>query len=1484
MFSFASAFNQDIGSWNVSNVTNMNSMFNFATAFNQDIGSWNVSSVTDMTNMFASASAFNQDIGSWKVSSVTKIFGMFSFASDFDQDIGDWDVSNVGNMFSMFQSASAFNQDISEWDVSGVVNMNNMFLEASAFNQDIGSWDLSSAVNMNGMFQGASAFNQDIGDWNVSNVIGMANMFENVALSVDNYDALLRGWSTIDSDESPLSKGVTFHGGNSEYCPATAAARGILTYTYGWNITMDGGPSRSCPSDASLFDLSLSPVSLNETFSPTVTTYSASVDYTTSSATITVTTTNSSATTTIVATDADGAPLTVDGTMVSSFTVGANTITVAVTAQDETTTQNYTITVTRAASRDDFVTIWRTQEDDERITIPTFPEEAYKYDVDWGDGNVDRDQTAATHTYSTAGDYEVRIRGDFPRIYFNNSGDKEKIIAINQWGAQQWTSMESAFYGASNLAGQKASDAPDLSSVTDMSNMFSGASAFNQDIRAWDVSSVINMVRMFERASSFDQDIGDWDVSSVTNLGMVSMFERASSFDQDIGAWDVSSVTNMERMFRNATDFNQDIGAWDVSSVTTMLRMFDGAAAFNQDIGDWDVSSVTNMSLMFRKAALSMDNYGALLIGWSTLEGGETLQSGVKFSGGESMYCSTAVAARGILTEAPNSWTIDDNGQSDGCSFDAILSTLSLSPGSLNETFDPTITAYSASVGSTTGTATITTATTNSNATTTIVAIDADGASLTVTTIVAIDAGSTPLTVDDTIVSGFTLGANIITITVTSQDQTTMREYTITVTRADPGDATLSALSLSNTDLVFVRGATDYTTSVPNDITNTTVTATPTDANATVTIVGADADDTSLTVIDTTVSGFTIGDNIITIAVTALDGTMLNYMITVAFEDTAPSFGTVSIPPQMFVVGVDVSVALPEAVSIGNGSAAYSLSPELPSGLSYAADMRSITGNPTEALPPTAYTYTVTDSDGDAVPLVFTIAVYTPVEVGEIDDLAFTANKPITALILPEATGGSGESVYSVSGLPEGLTFAPETRRVFGTPETRRVFGTPVGEGPHVVTYTATDEAGEGAVLVPAVRTFIIEIEGDTEPSFETVSIPEQIYSVGRTIATTVLPAASGGNGVPIYSLSPALPSGLEYTANNRSITGNPTGALPPTAYTYTVTDRDGDAVPLVFTIAVYEPLELDKVDNRTFTANKPIEAFTLSPATGGSGEYDYSVSGLPEGLTFAAVTIEVSGTPEREGTFVIEDTASDAVVMVPEPAEGLTFTAVTIEISGTPVGEGTFTVTYSASDAMIMVLESAVQTFAIEIEADTAPVANAGVDQSVVEGMTVALDGSGSSDPGGQPLTYLWEQVSGPGVTLNNTAAVNPTFTAPDVTTTAVLTFSLTVTDASDAASAAATVTVTVYPELSIPAIDDRTFTANVRIEAFTLPAATGGSGEYAYEVTGLPDGLTFAAGTLDISGDGYDGQTATWLSTRHQTLIPPWIPSWRLRCRPSR
>ena len=130
--------------------------------FNQPIGNWNTSNVTNMSAMFGTENnMFNQPIGKWNVSKVVDMSGMFWGASNFNQSLEQWDVSSVKDMSRMFNGAKSFNQPLKNWDVSSVKDMSSMFEEAKAFNQSLKNWDVSSVKDMSSMFDGATSFNLD---------------------------------------------------------------------------------------------------------------------------------------------------------------------------------------------------------------------------------------------------------------------------------------------------------------------------------------------------------------------------------------------------------------------------------------------------------------------------------------------------------------------------------------------------------------------------------------------------------------------------------------------------------------------------------------------------------------------------------------------------------------------------------------------------------------------------------------------------------------------------------------------------------------------------------------------------------------------------------------------------------------------------------------------------------------------------------------------------------------------------------------------------------------------------------------------------------------------------------------------------------------------------------------------------------------------------------------------------------------------------
>lgn len=315
--------------------------------------------------------------------------------------------------------------------------------------------------------------------------------------------------------------------------------------------------------------------------------------------------------------------------------------------------------VTQAVSftTNDFITTWDTTKSgtssSTQITIPGTGS-GYNYSIYWeslssstATGTIATSTSASkTITFPEAGQYKVAIKGTYPRLFFFNNGDKLKILTVEQWGGNLWTSMAGAFYGCANLT-VPATDAPDLSGITgttpSISSMFRGATSFNQSINHWVITSNI-------------RDLG-------------SMFRDATSFNQPLDNWDISHITNFSYMFDGATSFNQDITGWDTSNVTTMRSMFSNATAFDQDLSTWDVSSVAPSSTpvfmnglenMFYNTTFSTTNLDSTLTSWA----GQSLHSNVPFHLGLKTYSTTGQTALNTLRDTYN-WTITEQYQAE---------------------------------------------------------------------------------------------------------------------------------------------------------------------------------------------------------------------------------------------------------------------------------------------------------------------------------------------------------------------------------------------------------------------------------------------------------------------------------------------------------------------------------------------------------------------------------------------------------------------------------------------------------------------------------------------------------------------------------------------------------------------------------------------------------------------------------------------------
>jgi hypothetical protein len=279
-------------------------------------------------------------------------------------------------------------------------------------------------------------------------------------------------------------------------------------------------------------------------------------------------------------------------------------------------------------------------------------------------------------------------------------------------------------------------------------------------------------------------------------------------------------------------------------------------------------------------------------------------------------------------------------------------------------------------------------------------------------------------------------------------------------------------------------------------------------------------------------------------------------IVVMAAAPGAPSGLNYPTPPA-FVVNTAITPLTP---TVTGTVTSYSVSPALPAGLSLNASSGVISGTPTSAVPRASYTVEASNAAGSTTATVS--IVVTTATPGAPSDLmyptppAFIVNTKITPLT-PTVVGTV--TSYTVSpALPAGLSLNTGSGVISGTPTSAASQAN--------YTVKASNSAGSTTAFVSIVVNGQPPSIGYSSPYYGfTVNIPVQNFA----------PTVNAGT-VTSWSISPALPAGLEFDSTNGTISGTPTTAAAAASYTVTANNSGGQAtVNLTLAIAAAPVLNL---------------------------------------------------------------------------------------------------------------------------------------------------------------------------------------------------------------------------------------------------------------------------------------------------------------------
>ena len=636
------------------------------------------------------------------------------------------------------------------------------------------------------------------------------------------------------------------------------AEDGNTTKTYTVTVTRAAAPL----TDATLKRLALSSIDIGGGVGKGAdaqrqTSFTASVYHSVSQTTVTPTVNHSGASYVIKLGGVEDA----DGTI--SLAVGSNVITVEVTAEDDSTTRTYTVTVNRAAASAS--TTGQLSTDDPPVNFRTITiahdHGIYSFNFPRNRGIfgwvIQRYQHDGSSFVSSGSDMRSEHTGTKD---LGGEGFKLGDSDVEPGVLYKWVLMLTNSQGSTVIETSLTVRAPALSSDAKLS----GLTLSGVDFGTFDSTTTSYTAQVANSVSqtTVTPTVNDSGASYVIKLGgvtdadgTVSLAVGSNVITIEVTAEDGETTrtytVTVTRAAPPSTDATLsaltlsgiDFGTFDSTTASYTVKVANSVTetTVTPTVNDSGASYVIKLG-----GVADADGVTPLGVGSNVITVEVTAEDG-----------NTSMAYTVTVTRATPPST------------DATLSALVLSDVDFG-TFASGTTSYSAQVAN------------NVTRTTVTPTLNDSGASYVIKLGGATDADG---------VVALSVGSNVITVEVAAEDDNTTRTYTVTVTRAEPAtpellssDATLSALTLSNIDFgTFDSTTVSYTVQVANSVTGTTVTPTVNDSGAGYVIKLGGVTDA-----DGTVS-LAIGSNVITVEVTAEDGnTSMAYTVTVT-RATPPS-------------------------------------------------------------------------------------------------------------------------------------------------------------------------------------------------------------------------------------------------------------------------------------------------------------------------------------------------------------------------------------------------------------------------------------------------------------------------------------------------------------------------------------------------------------------------------------------------------------------